>query len=846
MRSLLWLCFGLSGVAALGLELLWMRSAALVLGATAVTASMVLACYFAGLALGAALGRGTSSGGVRRYAFLELAAAVGGVWSLVVFRGLGHEVLQRALATGGFGARLFAMAVAMLPASVCLGATLPALGQTLAAGGVGRRGGLLYAVNTAGGALGVAALGFSLPGAIGVTASYLTVVGASAAAGLLALLVGDRVSPPPLPRPVEPPAVTATRLRLLAAASGALGLALEVLWIRLFAQVLHNSVYSFAAVSLVFLVAIAVGAGLAGVLLGQVRATVLAALALVAAAVAAVGGLWGFVWLTGDLGYVGMETGLPAYLLHIVGLVAATAGPGAVAAGAVLPALWAAFGEKGGAARPLGDLTAANMVGAAVGALAAGYLLLPGMGLRGSVLLAAVAYIVLADVVAPAERRGRVVAYAALIVIVLVNPLRAPLTHLAAGETLRRSVEGPTGIVTVVDTPDDHQLRLDTFYVLGGSSAATNERRQGLLPLLLHPAPRRAAFIGMATGITASASAALGVEQTTVVELVPEVARLAASEFGAWNAGLLGQPGVRLVVDDGRRYLASTDERYDVVVGDLFIPWHAGAGGLYAREMFETVAGRLAPGGLFCQWLPLYQLTREEFDVIARTFLAVFPSVTLWRDDFYSNRPVVALVGEVVPRPLDLESVRGRIGALPAWSVDPLLSSPRGLAMLYLGDISVVPDVVRAGPINTDDRPVIEFLAPRLTRMGPGGDKDWCTGEALDAFSDELAARSASAPDPVLPADADLAGARLAGRLLYRYALAVGRGDGAAAAVFEADVRRLVPEVVAAREREEPVAALADARRTLGALRAEQEQLRRQMETMQQRLGEMLPSSGAP
>jgi len=460
------------------------------------------------------------------------------------------------------------------------------------------------------------------------------------------------------------------------------------------------------------------------------------------------------------------------------------------------------------------------------------------------VLLAAVTYIVLADVVAPPERRGRAVAYAALIVIVLANPLRAPLTHLAAGETLRRSVEGPAGIVTVVDSADDHQLRLDNFYVLGGSAAATNERRQGLLPLLLHPAPRRAAFIGMATGITASAGAALGVEETTVIELVPEVARLAATEFATWNAQLLERPGVRLVVDDGRRYLVTTAERYDVVVGDLFIPWHAGAGSLYAREMFETVAGRLAPGGLFCQWLPLYQLTREEFDVIARTFVAVFPSVTLWRDDFYANRPIVALVGQVAPPTLDLGSLRERIAALPAWSDDPLLSSPRGLAMLYLGNLAGAPAVLNTGPINTDDRPVIEFLAPRLTRMGPGGDKDWFTGEALDAFTEELAARSTSTPDPVLLADETLADARRAGRLLFRYALAVNRGDDAAAAGFEAEVRRLVPEVVAARERGAPVAALADARRTLGTLRAEQEQLRRQLQTMEQRLGEMLPASG--
>ena len=201
-----------------------------------------------------------------------------------------------------------------------------------------------------------------------------------------------------------------------------------------------------------------------------------------------------------------------------------------------------------------------------------------------------------------------------------------------------------------MQTADDLQLRLDNYYVLGGSAAATNERRLGLVPLLLHPAPRRVAFIGLATGISASAAPALGVADTTVVELVPEVAAAARRHFAAWNGDLLERPDVHLVVDDGRRYLAAHDGPFDVIVSDLFIPWHAGAGSLYTREMYETAARRLAPGGLFCQWLPLYQLTREEFALIARTFAAVFPVATLWRADFYPDRPVVGLVGQLTPR----------------------------------------------------------------------------------------------------------------------------------------------------------------------------------------------------
>src|SRR5439155_1641253 len=211
----------------------------------------------------------------------------------------------------------------------------------------------------------------------------------------------------------------------------------------------------------------------------------------------------------------------------------------------------------------------------------------------------------------------------------------------------------------------------------------------------------------------------------TVVEIVPEVAAAAGAHFGAWNAALLRRPDVQLVVDDGRRWLASTTERYDVVVSDLFIPWHAGAGSLYAREMFETVARRLSPGGVFCQWLPLYQLTHEEFDAIARTFLVVFPEVSLWRNDFYPDRPVVGLVGRLAPGALDL-----------------------------------------------------------------------------------------------------------------------GRVDEGSAALHEGEVRQLVPEVVALGERASSVATLADARRTLGALRTEQERVARELEAMERRLGELAGPRG--
>ena len=168
-------------------------------------------------------------------------------------------------------------------------------------------------------------------------------------------------------------------------------------------------------------------------------------------------------------------------------------------------------------------------------------------------------------------------------------------------------------------------------------------------------------YSSLATGITASAGPALGLDHTTVVEVVPEVARAARTYFSAWNGRVLEQPGVELVLDDGRRYLGASRAQYDVIISDLFVPWHAGTGNLYAREMYHIVRQRLAPDGLFCQWLPLYQLTHEEFDMIARTFLGVFPHASLWRADFYPNRPVVGLVGQLAAQPIDLERLSQRV-----------------------------------------------------------------------------------------------------------------------------------------------------------------------------------------
>jgi spermidine synthase len=251
-------------------------------------------------------------------------------------------------------------------------------------------------------------------------------------------------------------------------------------------------------------------------------------------------------------------------------------------------------------------------------------------------------------------------------------------------------------------------------------------------------------------------------------------------------------------------------------------------------DMYRAAARRLTDGGLYCQWLPLYQLTREEFEIIARTFVAAFPHVTLWRSDFYPNRPVLGLVGARQQPRADFDLIGRRLAALPEWSRDSLLTAPPAVAMLYLGDLSLVPGLIPDGAVNRDEHPVIEFMAPRLTRMSASGDKDWLMGAALADYTEAMRRKLGDHVESTLPATPVATDARRAGLTLFRYALAATRGDTAQADALMREVNRLVPDVVAA-AREGTASGLADVRRTLDSLRSEQERLRQQLQSIERR-----------
>ena len=207
---------------------------------------------------------------------------------------------------------------------------------------------------------------------------------------------------------------------------------------------------------------------------------------------------------------------------------------------------------------------------------------------------------------------------------------------------MRAYREGVSDSVAVVETAVGHRtLRLNNRFTMGGTASANAERRQAHLPLLLHSGPKRALFLGSGTGITAAAAAAHPGLEVESVELVPDVVRL-MPEFAPEN---YAEPGrLRQYVADARRFIRLTPNRYDVIVADLFHPARDGAGALYTREHFHAIRRRIAPGGVFCQWVSLYQVDLETLGLITASVKDAFPCVRAFLLRPTVDTPAVGLI----------------------------------------------------------------------------------------------------------------------------------------------------------------------------------------------------------
>jgi spermidine synthase len=311
----------------------------------------------------------------------------------------------------------------------------------------------------------------------------------------------------------------------------------------------------------------------------------------------------------------------------------------------------------------------------------------------------------------------------AWVVLAAGVPFGVRFLELPAGSTVVRSWDGRMAAVAVIRTADGGRvLRVNNHFQQGGTATAVAARRHAHLPLLVHPAPGRALFLGVGTGITMGAAVDHPGLEVEGVELLPEVVA-ALGEFEPENRGVRARAGVRVTTADARRFVRVGEGTYDVIVADLFHPAEDGAGMLYTREHFAAIRGRLRDGGVFCQWLPMHQLDMAGFRDVGATFLEVFPEASLWLLRFNVDVPVVGLMGwngtehgKWDPARLGVRMGEGELGL----ALKPLaLTDPVRLLGCRVAGGASLRRLVVGGRVATDDLPRVMFgAAEAVYRVG--------------------------------------------------------------------------------------------------------------------------------
>jgi spermidine synthase len=701
---------GASGFAGLGYELVWTRMLAHALGTEMMAVLGVVAGFFGGLALGAfvldrPLARVRSP--ARAYAFLELVIGAWGVASVFLLPAVGRALPPLLGASpppallwlAGFAAPF----VALLPATVAMGGTLNALERWIATATADQRVAAgVYGANTAGAVAGALVSAFALFGALGLSGTLLALAAVNGACAAGALLLGAPAAPADGAR-----ASPDRRLAVTLAATGLLGIAVEVLVVRLAAQALQNTLYTFAALLAAYLAGTAFG-GLAWQRLGRGRT-------LPDVAAADRGRL---------LAAVSLACLVTALLAPYVLGPVRQAAPGDVRAEIavalalfLLPAaaMGALFGQLAQEVRDrrgtLGVAVGINAAGAALAPLVAATALIPALGAWRALVAVGAAYLLLV----PPRRRALAWAGApaALAVALLVAPAPS-FVRVPDGGRLLAVREGPMATASAVDDASGARyLEVNGHFRMGGTNSVRSDYRQAMLPLLLHPDPRRALFLGVGTGATLAGAGRMPGVDVRGVELSPEVVDLLP-----WFVDASSAPLPPVTNADARRFVAADRGAYDVIVADLFHPALDGSGSLYTVEHFRAVRERLAPGGVFCQWLPLYQLDLPSLKAIVRSFLAAYPDGSAWLGHLSVRMPMLGLVGTRDRGPLAVDALAARLAAPPVATVTAPVGLVRDLDVLgqFLAGPRALGAFAGEGPLNTDDRPFVALDATRNVR----------------------------------------------------------------------------------------------------------------------------------
>ena len=755
IRRIILALFFLSGACGLVYEVVWMRMLTLVFGATALATSAVLSTFFAGLAFGSfRFGKAVDrhrdplalyaalEAGIGIFAFL-MPALLAGVTAVYV-------VAARHLDLGFYPLSLLRLALSvlvLLPPATLMGGTLPVIVKFLARSKdrLGLDVGRLYAVNTFGAVTGALAAGFFLILLLGVReTAYLAGIANLAIAGVAFALSRRINTEPAAEQPEELEGAThpagdaadhvlspalARGVLWAVGLSGVAALALEVLWTRALVYYLDNSTHAFTTVLTAFLLGIALGSaavaqiadrrirlltafGVVEVLIGF---SALLAIPILATATPVLTGMEGqavdamLLWK-----WSGMRFARSLSVMLVPTLLMGMTVP------LVVKIYTRHLTHLGNS---LGRVYSANTIGGVAGSLAAGFLLIPLVGVGNGIVVVAALSALIGIVLLLTEPalRGRRAAKAVVAagVVIVFAALSGFTAHSLVLASYRERADGTDvlfyreGIGSTVkvfrDKHGEKVLSIDGFPVAGTTIGMRDAQETlGNYPLLLSSAPSpRVNLVGFGAGGASWEALQYDVAAVDCVELVPGVIE-ASTWFREVNHDVVKRPDYNLIMGDGRNYALMTDKKYDVISVDATSPKMAGNGSLYTLEFYELLKARLSEDGIAVQWLPFHLLSDAEMKMTARTFMQAFPHSTLWLSPLKYHG---LLVGSMKPLQIDVQALRRKMQRPGVRQEMAHVGAEEPLDFLtgFIMGESDLRQYVGNARLNTDNRPYLEF-----------------------------------------------------------------------------------------------------------------------------------------
>lgn len=747
--------FFLSGVSGLIYQTVWVRMLTRYLGSTTAATATVLCVFMGGLALGAWLG-GRLSDRIKKpllgYVILEFFIAISAIlMSFLIISVLGGFYLNvfpwfESFPVGVAFARIFFCMLCLLLPTILMGATLPLLVSFMTRSisrfqwGLGQ----LYSINTSGAVFGVFITGFVLIGALGEQTSLYS----AALLNIIAACIVYRISAPPgteepggdkieekSEMPVPYPAPIRIWSGVAIFVSGFSALAYEILWIRFLTLPLQTSIYAFSLMLCIFLIGIAFGSKLSIRLkVSETRPVAMFALFEILIGFLTVVGLIIFLHF-GKLSQ-GYLTGYGFGLLTAVLIVL----PVAVVFGMQFPiAVRCCISDASKPGRETGWAYAANTVGAIFGSIVAGFVLIPLIGTAGSFILLAAINTVIGFILlflAPKHERERLTIFAGALIAVFIimiitvgDPykkiIQVRVTRMIGeGAQIYAFYEGVAGNTVPAGIPNNRSSQHLLINGTGMTSLVSETKLMAHLPMSLVPDPKRVLVICFGMGTTVRSATKYPFSEApldiSAVDIVPNVFDC-YQYFHQDAEHIAALPNVHFFADDGRNFLLTHKNVYDVITIDPAPPLHsAGTVNLYTREFFELCKSRLSPEGVVCMWLPPAAIT--ESLMIMKTFVNAFPGATLWGGIVY---PGFYLIGSHRSMNQTDESLTAlvtklsHIADLKEW--DAVYGNQEALRHLYLLDSKNFEMIIEFSNEVTDNHPYTEFPIWRgvLTKRVP-------------------------------------------------------------------------------------------------------------------------------